>query len=404
MNKYLPSLILSMGSLAAAQDACEKQPAKCNSADVCQCEYCLGPISYQGNAPVRPFTCDGDVVVGASIFTWKAVQDGMEYAIETNVEGELFSAATESEMNNIIDGVYKSPNFGWQVGYKAKVGYNSFCDGWDVSLNWAHYSISDNDSIQAGTVDSNDVQENVLITLWSAFHGIRDAAPVFAHRINSTWKLTLNLLDLELGREYWVSKYLTMRPFIALERAWIEQDFELYHFGGYWVGAASAQEQLDANNEVKIDNDYKGIGIRSGLSTNWHFGCGWSVFSQVAATVLSGHFSIVHDEVNRQAVAPFLKQKILDTKERFYASRAALEFILGLQYHTLICDCKYGIRARLDWEQHLFFHQNQMWRVVRADNQPSNDTFPNNGGENVFYQRRGTLGTQGWTLSFQFEF
>ncbi|NGX59823.1 MAG: hypothetical protein KR126chlam3_00980, partial [Chlamydiae bacterium] len=50
----------------------------------------------------------------------------------------------------------------------------------------------------------------------------------------------------------------------------------------------------------------------------------------------------------------------------------------------------------------LFFHQNQLWRINRIGDTEA--TFPNNTGENVFFQRRGTLDTQGWTLKVQFQF
>nr|NGX26567.1 hypothetical protein [Chlamydiota bacterium] len=46
-----------------------------------------------------------------------------------------------------------------------------------------------------------------------------------------------------------------------------------------------------------------------------------------------------------------------------------------------------------------FFHQNQLWRVVRIG-----DTANAPSGQNVFHQRRGTLDTQGWTLALKFMF
>ncbi len=411
MNKLLPSILLSLSSLSAAQNSPPTSPAPCNSNPDWKYQYCSGPKSFQGNAPTRPQTCDGDLVIGVSIFSWKASEDGLEYAIDNRVEGEIFPyySATDNQLHNLVNAEYKTPHFGWNTGYQVKVGYNAPLEGWDIDLIWTQYKISNQQKIQTAPIGDDDVQENVLLTLWSAFHGIRAASPVFAHKIDTNWKLNLGLLDLELGREYWVSRYLSIRPFISLERAWIEQELELFHEGGYWVGASYGDNQPDMNNEVKIDNDFKGLGVRSGFSTNWHLGCGWSFYSESSAAILYGRFRIDHDEVNRGATPPFSKQKVLDTKTSFHASRPHFGIILGLQYQTLISERKYGLTARLGWEEHLFLHQNQMWRVNRKDtevvNSPyPNNMFPNNAGENVFLQRRGTLVTGGLTLSLQFAF
>ncbi|NGX59178.1 MAG: hypothetical protein KR126chlam3_00325 [Chlamydiae bacterium] len=79
-----------------------------------------------------------------------------------------------------------------------------------------------------------------------------------------------------------------------------------------------------------------------------------------------------------------------------------LTLLLGSKCASLFCDCQYGFTVQLGWEQHLFFHQNQLWRVNRISDIPSGGVVES--GENVFFQRRGNLDTQGWTLKVQFEF
>ena len=111
----------------------------------------------------------------------------------------------------------------------------------------------------------------------------------------------------------------------------------------------------------------------------------------------------------------FSKIKVLETRDSFRASRAMLDLDLGVQWSGMICHCQYGLTVTLGWEQHLFFHQNQLWRVVRIGAKPPGimsgppgenqfGTLPNNGGENVYHQRRGTLDTQGATLTVKLEF
>ena len=211
-------------------------------------------------------------------------------------------------------------------------------------------------------------------------------------------------MDIELGREYWTSKYLSFRPFVGLRIAFIKQDFELQHKGGSWSKIAASTDQDPFNSEVDLDNDFKGVGVRSGFDTVWNFGCGWGLYGNFAASIVYGRFSVDHDEEIRQAISPYDKTKVLETKESFHASRAMLDLALGIQWASLFCDCQYGFTIQFGWEHHIFFHQNQMWRVNRIGNKENMGVLPNITGENVFLQRRGTLDTQGWTLTVQFEF
>ena len=206
-----------------------------------------------------------------------------------------------------------------------------------------------------------------------------------------------------MGREYWTSKYLSFRPFVGLRIAFIDQDFEIQHKGGGW-SRYTLINQDSFNNEIDLDNDFKGVGVRAGFDTVWNFGCGWGLYGNFAASIVYGRFSVDHDEEIRRAESPYDKIKILETKESFRASRAMLDLALGIQWRSLFCDCQYGFTIQLGWEHHIFFHQNQMWRVNRIDDALQTAGLPNDSGENVFFQRRGTLEAQGVTLRVQFEF
>ncbi|NGX27347.1 MAG: hypothetical protein K940chlam6_01281, partial [Chlamydiae bacterium] len=100
------------------------------------------------------------------------------------------------------------------------------------------------------------------------------------------------------------------------------------------------------------------------------------------------------------------KAKIADAKNSFRVSRGAADLALGFQWQTMFCDCQYGFMIALGWEHHLFWDQNQLWRIVRIGDifrSSGTDNF-NNTGENVFHERRGDLDTQGWTLTVKFDF
>ena len=403
-------LLLSLGTaqlIGANTNCAAAPPATCNPDDCCR-TYCLGPTNMGVNAPVRPYTCDGDWVITASGFYWNAHMDGLEYAIETQVKSDATDPIIKplKIRSDLIDAEYKNPDFKWDFGFKFGIGYNTTCDGWDFGAVWTRYH---------GKASSHDEAEkddnSTLLTLWSDYNNFLDTedpvqqAPIYATDIQTSWNLKLDLVDIELGLERWYSTRVSLRPHVGLRLAFIDQKFTIQHKGGSWSEGDVFDQMLVnvfQNNEVDLKNDYKGVGIRGGLDTVWNFGCGWAIYGNSAFSILYGRFSIDHDETNRLAEAPFSKTKILEAENSFRASRFVADFALGVQWSSLFCDCQYAFAVKLGWENHLFFDQNQLWRVRKWDSvgTAASVTWKDNSYQNS----RGNLDTQGWTLTFVFDF
>jgi hypothetical protein len=142
------------------------------------------------------------------------------------------------------------------------------------------------------------------------------------------------------------------------------------------------------------------VGARGGFDTVWNLGKGFAFTGNTAVSLVYGRFKVKHDEWNREALSPHTKTRVLETEDHFRASRAMTDLALGLQWSTLFGQqCQYGFTLGLAWEHHMFFDQNQFWRVNRINANPQLQL-----GENVYYQRRGDLDTQGITLTLQLEF
>lgn len=409
-HSYLtPLAALSLIGLANSADAaredranCAPEPGVCYTTDECDCYYCLGPTQIGVNPAVGPRTCNGDIMITVAGFYWGSNQDGMEYAIENAITLPTPqpdpSVDTILELNNVIDAKYKTPDFKWDWGFKVGIGYISACDGWDIGVLYTWYR---------GRASSHDEAEpddnRTLITLWSEFAPAQGLI-TYATDIQTHWRLNLDLIDIELGREYWTSKYLSFRPFVGLRIAYIKQKYEIQHKGGSWDARQSNPVQAAFNNKVDINNKFHGVGVIGGFDTVWNLGCGWAFFGDLAASILYGKFSIDHNEYNRLASDTHDKTKILETDDSFTASSAILDTTFGIQWATMFCACQYGLTLKLGWEHHVFFNQNQMWRVNRIRDLSNPSGLPNNTGENVFFQRRGDLTTQGWTLTVRFDF
>lgn len=437
IKKYSLSLtaltMLGLTSTASAalnthpndKDTCRpSQPAVCYPDDCPPCQRCLGPENFAGNPPVCPQGCNGDWEVTVVGCYWRAYQDGMEYAIDTQVTNPnavnldaagLTFAQAILQLNQLAEAKYHAPHAKWDWGFKLGLGYCSPCDGWDLNLLWTWYHGRATDEIEA------DVNQNhTVLPIWSAFVPSQGSI-LYATNGEADWKLHLNLVDLELGRDFWVSRHLAIRPFIGLRYASIRQRSEISYMGGAWsaqpasaTNTITGADQSAYNGRVDLENNYRGPGLRAGLDSAWNFGCGWAVYGNFAVSLIYGKFSLNHEEWIRLAsLSPRTSTNILDDEESFRAARSIIDLALGIQWSTMFCNCKYGFKAMLGWEQHTFFDQNQMWRVSRVGSSvspfnlaPGTPAIPalNNTGSNVIQQRRGSLDTQGWTLAFKLDY
>lgn len=382
--------LLTSSALFSAQQqrGCEPEPAApCNQDDCCR-TYCLGPENYASLPPVRPNTCNGDFEISVAGVYWAARQEGLSYAI--NIEANPTFPATERQfgLEDIIGAEFESPNFKWDFGFKLGFAYVSKCDGWDIGVTWTRFR-----GKAFSHVETDQGTNRALLPIWSNHAAQISLGPLFATDIETRWSVDINLIDVELGREFWVSRKVTLRPHMGVRAAYLNQDYDLQHKGGTFF----VFEPF--NNEVELRNNFHGVGVRGGLDSNWHFGCGWSLYGDLALSLLYGRFNLDHSEVNRLAESPFRKTQILEVDDSFRASRFAADLSIGIQWSALFCDCDYAFTAQFGWEQHIFLDQNQLWRVDKIENNTSPSFY-----ENVYAQSRGDLDTAGWTLSLKLAF
>lgn len=238
-----------------------RKPMRCDRTSIC------GPeMGMAVNPPARPFTddpccCDaGEFSITVAGFYWQATEDGLEYAVNSTVITPTITdgmPVDTTTLARIIDGSYRTPDLKWKPGFKVGVGYNTTHDGWDLELLWTHYNG------RANSADDNESDLNkTLLPLWSAFVPIatgdtNSGTILFATQANTSWRVDLNLVDLELGREYWTSKRLSLRPHVGLRYAMIHQRYKIEYLGGSWDGGISP-----FTDEVELKNHFDGGGGR----------------------------------------------------------------------------------------------------------------------------------------------
>lgn len=319
------------------------------------------------NPSGRPQVRDGaDLFFTADWLLWQAHANGMGVAIKAaaNAAEDVVLANTET----------KNPHFNWNSGFRVGMGWNTPHDGWDVHATWTWFQ---NKAKRQGAAGYAPVQylptqlyapaEDPTVTGFTAY--------------DAEWRLHLNLISLDLGREFFVSKWMTLRPFMGVQSGWIYQKQNVAFTGALPIDAE--QRSLSLYN----GNKYWGLGPKTGLDTQWGLGYGFSLVGNAGLSLLYGFFDL-------QTMQSTNLTTPVNNINAVRVSRAITEVALGLRWDTMFANdrCHFWIQG--GWENLMFFGLGQNSYFL--------GTQSSNAGALLSNQTDMTI--QGWTLSTRLDF
>ena len=422
------SLVVITSSLSAADDSHIKDH-----------ERRLNDLEKRSGGVITPSARLGvnngyDVFVTAAALYWKPNETGLSYAIQEN----------GSNANFADDGEVLESRGKYHWGFKVGLGYNMPYDGWDLYLNWTHFRAKNDfdcceDCDECDECDSDcggcdvcqpcspcidDSCPNIMFPVTVDFAA--NPIPLGAWDCDafSRWKLHIDMLDLDLGRAFYVSKALSLRPFAGLRGLWIRQQQDNVYLGmqaapKYLVPAASGATANSSlapgsfntpNVTYLVENEekFRGVGPRVGMDTMWSFGRGFGLYACGAISLIYGRLDVEHeesytlgeptspcdDECECECEIPVLEIEGNEGRcKRQWFTRAVTDITLGLSWdRQLGNNDRYHLGFALGWEHHMFFGLNQFLRFHDKLEQGSMTT------------NQGDLATQGWTLSGRFDF
>jgi hypothetical protein len=363
--KQLGLLALSLVALTSTVTAADDMQIRNLENRVSALEHRRG-ANGMINPPARPVVKDGtNLWIQADALFMQASEDGLSYAVDTNTSGIPIATG--------LDGKVKNVSYDWSWGFRVGLGYNFDHDGWDGLINWTWFRSHE-------TKHQTVVAPSVLVPTSPAF-AANVGTPLTATSAHGKARLHFNLLDFELGREFFVSKWLTLRPHFGARAAWISRTFKTEY---------SRLSAGPVELEVKNQNRFRAGGARAGLNTQWGLGCGWSFFGDFAMSLLYGTQRLHATQDNETPNA-----RIIDVHSNWSAVRAMADLAAGLRWDHLFCEDNYRIRLQLGWEQHMFFGFNK-------DMNFTSPTVAGNPGK--FFANQGDLSVSGVSFQARFDF
>lgn len=324
------------------------------------------------NPSARPQIKNGaDLFITGDLLYWQAHEDGLPLFIENdNFDTNLHHAKAE--------GLHWDWNFGCRIG----LGYNTAHDGWDIAATWLHFNTEANEHEKA---HHNEVLWPTLSHPGEAIQGGPAIGAGPFQKTKAHWAMNLNQIDLDLGREYYVSKWLTLRPHVGLRTAWVRQHINV-HYNRLSNSAGSFTSGID--DEIEMKTNFWGIGLESGINTQWGLGGGWSIYGDAGFAFLYGF----HEPDREDELSFGVEFDWVDMDWSYRTTRAIADLALGLRFDSWTDDERIHFRIQAGWEHHIYFSQNQFIRFV-------DDVAIGN-----FIGNQGDLTLQGWTLSARLDF
>jgi hypothetical protein len=388
-------VLLGFAMPVFANDACCPKPqAKCPPPCVPVCcppivEDCCAfsrcPPTTQVTPNAGPRVRDGyDFVVEAAFTYWTAHQDGLAYAFVQDVP----PTRTAFIGTQVPSTKVQLPSFQWRPGFKVGIGFAPCFDGWDVFLDYTWFRSNNNkSSVAVVNPLGPDVEDAYWLVNAPLIRTVVRGTDTFNlyEQAHAKWGVQLNIFDLELGRNFYISRRVTLRPYTGLKGMWGRQRYNVV-FG-------NTNSTIGFTGSTTMNNRFKnwGIGIRSGMDTAWHFAEEFSLLGEFAFTALWEQFKVTRVD-QTLTDAPFASHPAgtittgVNHKMTYYNLKPVIEMFLGFRWETWTCRESFHFAIDAGWEQQIWFAQNQFLRIEALDSD------------------HGDLGIQGLTVRARMDF
>ncbi len=301
---------------------------------------------------------NADVIIDAELLVWYSNVTNLSYAIKGKnvlfgnqlVPGQTIFAPTKKEQFDLE----------WDPGLRIGVGVVTPHDGWDFYGNWTYFynSYSDTSSVAvfdnsdfSQTASGNPVGTEALRSPW-----FLNPNGEFFQKIRARWAVLFNQIDLELGRKFWISCYLSLRPFVGLRTYWSRMHFS-----------------VNGSRPLRTDSDflqarslYKqkswGVGLLTGLDTAWEFVRNWSFYARGAFALPYGKVWIRRNasEFSFNQAGVVVENIEATTEEAVYKTQTFLDLALGIRWDKAFENFRLLFDA--GWESHFLVDYNKIFR------------------------------------------
>ncbi|MCP5492113.1 MAG: hypothetical protein H7A40_03620 [Chlamydiales bacterium] len=337
MAAVLGCLLIVSASASTDQNCMPPKQAKPMQED-CNCNPCITPpdtCAYNAPVVLNPCAPTNLYVTGSFIY-WRASADYLTYAFLDNE----YSPNPLDIQNNLFSGETVTSDFKYKPGYKVGLGYKIPRDHWDVYVEYTRLHQTVN-SFQGTQFPPQHIHAAWLVFINPLVLGeeFRSAS--------TKWQLELDILDAEVGRDFFCGRNLTLRPSFGLRNLWLEQDYNIIYT------PITTPIQIQSLNK----SHSWGIGPRAALNADWNIFWGFKICGDIGASLLHVQERISVKQINPGLLSVISSDVSYSNKSELKSLKPILDLSLGLEWgHELFQEkCFFSLRASYDysfyWDQ-----------------------------------------------------
>ncbi len=425
--------VFGLGRKAVAQECCVPEPRAYET-------YNYSPQYYDLNCG------DNGAFIDAEFLYW--------YARETNIDiGNSYRyinqpiSPLDTPPATLQQNAYPAKHYyldtKWDPGFRVGLGWNTAHDGWDVYLNYTWFHNKSHKSVSkpisyASTADAIAqfavANEPTLTDPWASTLDnpatpLEAAAgplviptsfcPVLVTKLDGKWTFHLNQVDLELGRKYWVSRRVNLRPYLGVRGVQTHTNLTVQsslNIGGAGFIPIGGGTSLTVARQFsnKISHTYWGVGLLGGLQPEFRFCDSIALFGNVDGALLWGQYrsknrytANLRTQTSTGLVATRNNNPV--ETDSFARMQGILDLAIGLRWEEHWSDNRYSTTLDLGWEHHYWFDFGMYHRDIGSDQATGFSAAPPGGTGTVQnFQHTGNLTTNlgfgGLVLRARFDF
>jgi hypothetical protein len=315
------------------------------------------------NLSARPHLNSKNFDIFSDLLVWTAREAGAD------CWAEVITSNASTSLNEL-----HQVHFEWNPGFRVGIVYKMKRDEWNTQAYYTRFNTKGKDCISSspGTVHSTFLG-NFYIDNAS---GAGLSGPAY-QKASIDWTIHFNMFDWDLGRNFWISKSLVLRPFLGIKGGWINQFIH-----SKWQNPNLTGAKFYNIGTENLKNNFWGIGPEAGINTKWNLFCNQTqfyLFGDIFGALMWGHWSF-YDVFQND-----LEQQVFIDLQKINSGSSMLRTFMGFGWDAPFSQNRYRFSTKLGYEMQFWLDQLQFYSFT--------------GGRLV-----NTLTLQGGTLEFCIDF
>jgi len=314
------------------------------------------PPKTEITPPVSPHVTSGvNVIANAEFLYLYAKMSKFFYGV--NIAAEVRRVFPASQITAWLPKKTKTFDTHWDPGMRLGLGVEFAHDGWDLYSTWTYFYNSATASDSVPTLEfpftfagSLTPGTKALLSKWT-FNSVDGERQLT--KIKTKWSYQQNVFDLELGRQFWISHFLSLRPFFGLRGYNNHVRFDLKGISEMIENSPVDIVFVDIHPTQKFTQ--WGVGPLMGLNTAWYMAKEWSLVADISGALTYGNYETRRK--NRIFESDFDASPTIDlyswtNTQSDSVMQAIFDLYLGLRWERLFYGEKHKLSIDAGWEMH----------------------------------------------------